>query len=39
MEAFLSVAKGSVEPPIFLEINYNGAPESKDILSIVGKYS
>ena len=38
MESFLCVAKGSVEPPVFLELTYNGNKESKTKpLGIVGK--
>ncbi|XP_062243745.1 cytosol aminopeptidase [Platichthys flesus] len=38
MGAFLSVSRGSEEPPVFLEIHYNGAPESTEApLLLVGK--
>lgn len=38
MGAFLSVAKGSAEPPIFLEIHYLGAANTDDSpLVFVGK--
>lgn len=38
MGAFLSVSKGSDEPPIFLEIHYNGSSSAKDSpLVLVGK--
>uniref|UniRef100_A0A8C2ZLQ6 Cytosol aminopeptidase n=1 Tax=Cyclopterus lumpus TaxID=8103 RepID=A0A8C2ZLQ6_CYCLU len=38
MGAFLSVSKGSEEPPVFLELHYNGAPDSKQApLLLVGK--
>ncbi|XP_053560085.1 cytosol aminopeptidase [Bombina bombina] len=38
MGAFLSVAKGSDEPPVFLEIHYNGSPDAKELpLVFVGK--
>ncbi|KAK1792586.1 hypothetical protein P4O66_012524 [Electrophorus voltai] len=38
MGAFLSVSKGSEEPPIFLEVHYTGAPDSsKGPLVLVGK--
>lgn len=38
MGAFLSVAKGSEEPPVFLELHYNGSPDSKQApLLLVGK--
>jgi len=36
MGSYLSVAKGSDEPPIFLEIRYNNAPNTKP-LALVGK--
>ncbi|XP_077992292.1 cytosol aminopeptidase-like [Glandiceps talaboti] len=34
MGAFLSIAQGSVQPPVFLEIKYNGSKE-KDVKPIV----
>lgn len=38
MGAFLSVSKGSEEPPVFLEVHYNGSPDSsKPPLVLVGK--
>ncbi|MEE6462419.1 hypothetical protein FKM82_001585 [Ascaphus truei] len=38
MGAFLSVAKGSDEPPVFLEIHYSGSPNAKESpLVFVGK--
>lgn len=38
MGAFLSVAKGSEEPPVFLELHYAGSPDSKQApLVLVGK--
>lgn len=38
MEAFLSVSKGSEEPPVFLELHYHGSPDSKQApLLLVGK--
>lgn len=38
MGAFLSVAKGSAEPPIFLEIHYLGSANTNDSpLVFVGK--
>ncbi|XP_068005354.1 cytosol aminopeptidase [Melanerpes formicivorus] len=38
MGAFLSVAKGSAEPPIFLEIHYSGGADTTDSpLVLVGK--
>lgn len=36
MNSFLSVAKGSVEPPVFLELTYNGAGNAQPIC-LVGK--
>lgn len=36
MNSFLSVAKGSAEPPKFLEIHYNNKPDSKPFV-LVGK--
>ncbi|XP_071374086.1 cytosol aminopeptidase [Centroberyx affinis] len=38
MGAFLSVSKGSEEPPVFLELHYNGCPDrTKAPLLLVGK--
>jgi leucyl aminopeptidase len=37
MGAFLSVAQGSAEPPVMMVLHYNGAPESKEILGLIGK--
>ncbi|XP_041642224.1 cytosol aminopeptidase [Cheilinus undulatus] len=38
MGAFLSVSRGSEEPPVFLELHYNGSPDSKQApLLLVGK--
>lgn len=38
MGSFLSVSQGSAQPPVFLEITYNGAPDSKDgPVCLVGK--
>lgn len=38
MGSFLSVAQGSAEPPVFLEITYTGAPNNKDgPVCLVGK--
>uniref|UniRef100_A0A8C8A0L7 Cytosol aminopeptidase n=1 Tax=Oryzias sinensis TaxID=183150 RepID=A0A8C8A0L7_9TELE len=38
MGAFLSVSKGSEEPPVFLELHYNGSPDGKQPpLLLVGK--
>lgn len=36
MNSFLSVARGSVEPPVFMEITYNGAGNAQPIC-LVGK--
>lgn len=36
MGSFLSVARGSVEPPVFLEIEYKGR-QSDSPLALVGK--
>ncbi|KAJ3277121.1 bleomycin hydrolase [Terramyces sp. JEL0728] len=37
MGAFLSVSNGSVQPPKFLEIRYNGGKEGGSPLALVGK--
>jgi len=37
MGAFLSVARGSYEPPKFLEIRYNGGPKDMKPMVLVGK--
>lgn len=38
MGSFLSVAKGSEEPPVFLEIHYTGSPNATEApLVFVGK--
>ncbi|KAL7855741.1 hypothetical protein AOLI_G00193450 [Acnodon oligacanthus] len=38
MGAFLSVSKGSEEPPVFLELHYTGSPDSSQApLVLVGK--
>ena len=38
MGAFLSVSKGSEEPPVFLELHYNGSPDKTQApLLLVGK--
>lgn len=38
MGAFLSVSRGSEEPPVFLELHYNGSPDDKQApLLLVGK--
>ncbi len=37
MGSFLSVAQGSVQPPKFIIMRYNGDPGSKELLALVGK--
>ena len=37
MGAFLSVSQGSVEPPKFLEVRYNGDKSTDKHAAIVGK--
>lgn len=37
MEAFLAVAKGSFEPPVFLEVSYNGCDPCLPPIVLVGK--
>jgi leucyl aminopeptidase len=37
MGSFLSVAQGSVQPPTFIVMRYNGDPGSKELLALVGK--
>jgi leucyl aminopeptidase len=37
MGSFLSVAQGSVQPPKFIVMRYNGDPGSKELLALVGK--
>ena len=37
MGSFLSVAAGSVQPPKFIVMRYNGDPKSKELLAFVGK--
>jgi leucyl aminopeptidase len=37
MGSFLSVAQGSVQPPKFIVLRYNGDPGSKELLALVGK--
>jgi leucyl aminopeptidase len=34
---FLAVAKGSTEPPMLVVLSHQGAPESKEVLGLVGK--
>ncbi len=37
MGSFLSVAAGSIQPPKFIVLRYNGDPSSKELLALVGK--
>ena len=37
MGSFLSVASGSIQPPKFIVMRYNGDPSSKELLALVGK--
>jgi len=37
MGSFLSVAQGSVQPPKFIVMRYNGDPSSNELLALVGK--
>ncbi|HEV7178964.1 MAG TPA: leucyl aminopeptidase, partial [Candidatus Baltobacteraceae bacterium] len=37
MGSFLSVAQGSVQPPKFIVMRYNGDPGNKELLALVGK--
>ncbi|KAK9711693.1 Cytosol aminopeptidase family, catalytic domain [Popillia japonica] len=37
MQAFMAVARGSCEPPIFLEISYCGGPADQKPILLVGK--
>ena len=37
MGSFLSVAQGSVQPPKFIVMTYNGDPGSNELLALVGK--
>ena len=37
MGGLLGVAKGSAEPPKFIILRYQGAPESRKVLALVGK--
>ncbi|HEX7737980.1 MAG TPA: leucyl aminopeptidase [Ktedonobacteraceae bacterium] len=37
MGGLLGVAMGSAQPPKFIILRYNGAPESKNVLALVGK--
>jgi aminopeptidase len=38
MGSFLSVARGSAEPPVFLELHYSGAPKQEKPVALVGKF-
>jgi leucyl aminopeptidase len=37
MGSFLSVAAGSLQPPKFIVMRYNGDPSGKEVLALVGK--
>lgn len=37
MNAFLSVTRGSVEPPVFLEVEYQGGENNSKHLALIGK--
>lgn len=37
MGSFLSVSQGSLQPPVFLEITYNGAKDKSQPICLVGK--
>lgn len=37
MGSFLSVAQGSAEPPVFLEITYNNLPSKEKPIVLIGK--
>ena len=37
MNSFLSVAQGSAEPPVFLEVQYRGAQSQDKHAALVGK--
>lgn len=37
MGSFLSVCNGSDEPPKFLELHYEGLPDVKECVALVGK--
>jgi leucyl aminopeptidase len=37
MGGLLAVAQGSAEPPKFILLRYQGAPESREVLALVGK--
>lgn len=39
MGSFLSVAQGSLQPPVFLEITYNGAKDKSQPICLIGKGS
>lgn len=38
MGSFLSVARGSSEPPVFLELGYSGASDQGKPVVLVGKF-
>lgn len=38
MNAFLSVAKGSCEPPVFLELGYCGGPVDEKPIALIGNF-
>ncbi|HZY98757.1 MAG TPA: leucyl aminopeptidase [Candidatus Baltobacteraceae bacterium] len=37
MGSYLSVAAGSIQPPKFIVMRYNGDPSSKEVLGLIGK--
>ena len=37
MNSFLAVSQGSLEPPVFLELTYNNAPDKEKPLVLIGK--
>lgn len=37
MGSFLSVTRGSDEPPKFVELHYDGCPGSEENVALVGK--
>lgn len=37
MHSFLSVSNGSAQPPVFLELTYNGDPSQSQPIALVGK--
>jgi leucyl aminopeptidase len=38
MGSFLSVARGSIEPPVFLELHYSAASNKGKPIAFVGKF-